>query len=65
MPKKLTAKKGRPVTVGASIYVGTRFPPDLLQRIKRWSEAAGIGRSEALRQLIEAGLKSAKAKRGS
>jgi metal-responsive CopG/Arc/MetJ family transcriptional regulator len=39
------------------VFVGTRFPPDLVQQIDQWAAKAGVGRSEALRQLIEAGLK--------
>lgn len=54
-------KMGRPVAIGAAgagEFVGLRLPADLLKRVDRWgaSEKAD-GRSDAIRQLLELGLK--------
>ncbi|GEP57344.1 ribbon-helix-helix protein, CopG family [Reyranella soli] len=60
MAKKLVsekAKKGRPVTVGATMLISSKWPPALVERIDQWAGTKGVGRSEAMRQLIEAGLK--------
>jgi hypothetical protein len=60
MAKKQRLKKrtaGRPVTIGVSVTVTIRISEDLDQAIDAWAGQAGIGRSEAIRQLIEAGLK--------
>jgi Ribbon-helix-helix protein, copG family len=52
-----STKMGRPVSVGATAFVGSRFPVALVEAIDNWAKAEGIGRSEAVRRLIEAGLK--------
>jgi metal-responsive CopG/Arc/MetJ family transcriptional regulator len=65
MAKKQRLKKrtpGRPVAIGVSVTVTIRISEDLDQAIDAWAGQAGIARSEAIRQLIEAGLKR---KRGS
>ena len=59
--KKVTPKKrGRPAT-GKDPLVSTRMPATLIQDIDAWAEGGNVGRSEAVRQLVEIGLK-AKAK---
>jgi metal-responsive CopG/Arc/MetJ family transcriptional regulator len=63
MSKNPITKLGRPITVGASIFVSTRFPPFLVKKLDRWAYAVGVSRSEALRQLIAAGLNSSKSNR--
>ena len=60
-PPAVKARMGRPVTVGATAFVGSKFPPSLVQAIDRWAKAEGVGRSEALRRLVELGLLKAKA----
>lgn len=39
-----------------SAFVGARFPLDLLARIDAYAEKRGIGRSKAMRELLEKGL---------
>ena len=60
MTKKIEGKKakiGRPVTVGATVLITSKWPPMLVSAIDNWAKAAGASRSEAMRRLIEAGLK--------
>jgi hypothetical protein len=47
---------GRPPT-GITPLVAFRPPLELVAAIDAWAKAAGVSRSEAMRQLIEAGLK--------
>lgn len=60
MSKKMPSKKplGRPVSVGGTAFVGVRLSADLTQRVDAWANSEGVGRSEALRQLLELGLKA-------
>jgi hypothetical protein len=54
-------KVGRPVAIGAGAeaFIGLRVPSALLKRIDEWAKRQKIGqRSEALRALIERGLRS-------
>lgn len=61
MPKSIKAKpkkRGRPSTGGRDPMIGARFPAELTQAIDEWAANNGdIGRSEALRRLVEMGLK--------
>lgn len=59
MSRKTTpaAKRGRPTTVGATATVIMKVPPQLVEAIDAWAAAAKVTRSEAMRQLIEHGLK--------
>jgi hypothetical protein len=64
MAKKSTnivkQKVGRPVAIGAgaTAFVGLRLPSALLERVKAWGGQKKIaGRSEAIRALIERGLR--------
>jgi hypothetical protein len=59
MSKKAIRKKmGRPSKPGgAALAVPVRLFPDVLAALDAWAAKAGITRSEAMRQLIEAGLK--------
>jgi hypothetical protein len=52
-------KRGRPVTTGTNQSIGVRLPPETLESIDAWrARQPGIpGRPEAIRRLIEAGLK--------
>ena len=51
MPKK----RGRPAT-GKDPQVVLRMPPELIAATDAWGEANDIGRSEAIRRLVEIGL---------
>jgi metal-responsive CopG/Arc/MetJ family transcriptional regulator len=51
-------KRGRPTVLGKeAVYTAIRLPALLSKAIDKWAEVMGVGRSEAVRQLIEAGLK--------
>jgi Ribbon-helix-helix protein, copG family len=53
-------KAGRPVEIGAgaTAFVGLRLPSELLERVEKWAvKKKKAGRSEAIRALIEQGLK--------
>jgi hypothetical protein len=58
---KVTPKKrrGRPAT-GRDPHVTTRMPEEMISQIDDWAEANGLGRSEAIRRLVELGLKAKK-----
>jgi Ribbon-helix-helix protein, copG family len=49
---------GRPVEIGADQFVGLRLPGALLARVDEWAANEEIARSEAMRRLIERGLKT-------
>jgi len=54
-----TKKRGRPAT-GVNPAVGVRLPPPLLRQLDRWrSERGLVNRPEAIRRLIEEGLRLA------
>ncbi|MBN9598027.1 MAG: ribbon-helix-helix protein, CopG family [Afipia sp.] len=51
-------KRGRPAT-GVDPFVGIRLPESLIEQIADWSDKHGAAsRSEAIRRLVELGLKS-------
>ena len=56
MPKK---KPGRPAT-GKDPFYGLRIADDLMNQIMHWAKAEGATRSEAIRRLVEIGLKAKK-----
>lgn len=58
MVRKKITKLGRPTTVGATASLTTRCSPALVKRINAWAKCHGTGASEAMRQLIEAGLEA-------
>jgi hypothetical protein len=52
-------KRGRPSKGGREPFIGIRLSPDLIKRIKQWgSDHESPSRSEAIRHLVEVGLKS-------
>jgi hypothetical protein len=52
-------KRGRPSTGGRDPFVGIRLPKELLGQIAKWSEGnEAASRSEAIRRLVEIGLKA-------
>ncbi|QIG92273.1 hypothetical protein [Bradyrhizobium sp. 6(2017)] len=58
--KKVTPKKrGRPAT-GKDPLVSTRMPPTLIAAVEAWASQQDDdpGRSEAIRRLVEIGLKA-------
>jgi hypothetical protein len=53
-------KRGRPAT-GKDPFVGIRLPLELLDEIEKWGDQHGTAsRSEAIRRLVELGLKKGK-----
>jgi hypothetical protein len=55
--KVIPKKRGRPAT-GKDPLVALRLPPETIETIDAWSDRNGIpSRSEAIRALIERGLK--------
>ena len=60
-PKK---RRGRPSTGGRDPHVSIRMPQALIEEADAWAAAGNVGRSEALRRLVELGLKAKAAKSG-
>ena len=54
-------KRGRPAT-GRDPHVTSRMPQTLIDRVEDWAAANDTGRSEAIRRLVELGLKVKAAK---
>jgi len=54
---KVTPKKrrGRPAT-GKDPHVTARMPGELINQVEAWGTSHGLGRSEAIRRLVELGL---------
>jgi hypothetical protein len=51
-------KRGRPSTGGRDPFVGIRLPAPLIEDIQAWSDKHEVAsRSEAIRRLVELGLK--------
>jgi hypothetical protein len=60
MKKSITVKpkRGRPPSGGRDPFVGIRLPASLIEQIGVWSEKhEAATRSEAIRRLVELGLK--------
>jgi hypothetical protein len=53
-PKK---KRGRPAT-GRDPHVTSRMPQALIDQVENWAAANETSRSEAIRRLVELGLKA-------
>lgn len=49
-------KRGRPAT-GVDPLVGARFPKEAIAQIDAWAKANETTRSDAIRRLVELGLK--------
>lgn len=54
--KEIPKKRGRPAT-GKDPLVTLRLPEEMIAALDGRASDAGVSRSEAMRQLIEAGLK--------
>ena len=52
---KVKPKRGRPAT-GKDPFVGVRLPTELISQIDAIAMKSKVTRSEAIRQLLEAGL---------
>jgi Ribbon-helix-helix protein, copG family len=50
-------KRGRPATVEADRTVGVRLPGKLVGSVDAWARRADVTRSEAIRRLVERGLR--------
>jgi hypothetical protein len=50
-------KAGRPPILNRPTMVNARLSAPMVAAIDKWATAAGLGRSDALRKLIEAGLR--------
>ena len=48
-------KRGRPAT-GKDPLVGARLPPAMIDQLDAWASRGSIGRSEAMRRLLERAL---------
>ena len=59
MPKSISVKRkkpGRPATGTEPLY-GVRIADALMKQIMDWAKSQGATRSEAIRQLVQLGLK--------
>jgi hypothetical protein len=61
MAKSISAKRkpGRPAT-GVDPMYGARLSDELVKQIDAWAKAEKVSRSEAIRRLVEMGLKGKK-----
>jgi hypothetical protein len=59
MKKDTKKSPGRPAT-GIGIQIGTRWPPDIVRLVDEWRRAHPDlpSRPEAIRRLVELGLKA-------
>jgi hypothetical protein len=54
---RVPGKPGRPATGTEPLY-GVRIGDDLINQIMEWAVANDVSRSEAIRRLVELGLKA-------
>lgn len=61
MAKSISVKRkvGRPAT-GVDRLVAARMPEDMIASIEAWAAKNRVDRSEAIRRLVELGLKKGK-----
>lgn len=52
--------RGRPATTGTGTLIGQRWHEPELKKIDAWAKANDTTRSEAIRRLVELGLKKGK-----
>jgi hypothetical protein len=59
MPESISVKRkvGRPAT-GVDRLVAARMPEDMISSIEAWAAKNGVDRSEAIRRLVELGLRA-------
>ena len=53
-------RKARPPCYGKDPHVTTRMPAEMIVEVDAWAASNEIGRSEAIRRLVELGLKAKK-----
>ena len=59
MAKKVAKRRmGRPVTTGIRPFTGARFSKEILARIDHYAKEQKISRSEAIRKIVEVGLRA-------
>jgi len=62
MPRKTKTvqkkSRGRPAGVKYGETIPTRFEPETVKAIDSWAAWAGVSRSQAIRRLVELGLKA-------
>jgi hypothetical protein len=58
-PKPRAQRRGRPAT-GKDPLVSARLPPALVAEVEAWATTNAASRSEAIRRLVELGLKAKK-----
>jgi predicted DNA-binding protein len=59
MAKKVAKKRmGRPVTTGIRPSWAIRFPREVADAIERFAKKEGISRSDAIRKIVEIGLRA-------
>jgi hypothetical protein len=66
-PMKPASEKrppGRPYTGKARITVPARFDADVIEAVDEWAEQHRVVRSEAIRRLVELGLKATRSGKG-
>jgi len=57
-------KRGRPATGGRAAYIALRLPAALIASLDKWkADNHAMSRSEAIRRLLELGLKADRAAR--
>jgi hypothetical protein len=49
--------RGRPAGVRFSGTIPARFEPEIVAEIEKWADRNSVSRSEAIRRLVEIGLK--------
>lgn len=55
--RKKRKKRGRPVTTGPGVQIGLRWHKPLLDQVRTFAKDRGIPVSEAVRALVNQGLK--------
>jgi hypothetical protein len=55
--KVIPKKRGRPAT-GKDPLITARFPPGLIDQVEAWAQHEQTSRSDAIRRLVELGLKT-------
>src|ERR1035437_427289 len=58
--KVASKRRGRPSTGGRDPGIHVRLPEDMLSTVDAWSASKAVTRSEAIRRLVELGLKKGK-----
>ena len=51
-------KRRGPAPTGVGVLIGVRFQPDALARLDKWAASHAPSRPEAIRRLVERGLKA-------